>query len=48
MVPTSGSVEPRRWTSQELLGGQREVEIIHGQDIYRLRCTRNGKLILHK
>lgn len=37
-----------RIESQSLLRGQVEVEIIHGQDIYRLRHTRAGKLILTK
>ncbi len=37
-----------RWTSQQLLGEAREVLIRHGEEIYRLRLTRNGKLILHK
>ena len=35
-------------TSQELLLGGREIQIQHGQDIYLLRLTRNGKLILTK
>lgn len=34
--------------SDELLQGQRELRIIHGQDVYRLFCTRNNKLILQK
>lgn len=34
--------------SSDLLQGQREVLIIHGNETYRLRLTRNGKLILHK
>jgi len=34
--------------SEELLHGQREVLIAHGDEIYRLRLTRNGKLILTK
>lgn len=28
--------------------GQREVQILHGGEQYRLRLTRNGKLILTK
>jgi hemin uptake protein HemP len=39
---------PRELTSDELLCGQHEVCIRHGEEIYRLRVTRNGKLILHK
>jgi len=55
----TASVEPRRafdgqatsqstLSSAELLRGQREVLIHHGEETYRLRLTRNGKLILHK
>lgn len=34
--------------SNELLQGRQEVLIEHAGEIYRLRVTRNGKLILHK
>jgi hemin uptake protein HemP len=34
--------------SEELLQGQRELMIAHGQEMYRLRLTRSGKLILGK
>lgn len=34
--------------SQRLLQGQREVRIRHGNEWYRLRHTRNDKLILTK
>lgn len=34
--------------SRRLLQGQREVLIRHGNDCYRLRHTRNDKLILTK
>ena len=33
-------------TSQALLGGKREVVIVHAGREYRLRLTQNGKLIL--
>ncbi|MDA1049261.1 MAG: hemin uptake protein HemP [Planctomycetota bacterium] len=39
---------PRQWTSKELLAGHTEAIIVHGGEVYRLRCTRNNKLILHK
>ncbi|HRX81783.1 MAG TPA: hemin uptake protein HemP [Pirellulaceae bacterium] len=39
---------PRQWTSRELLEGHTEAIIVHAGEIYRLRCTRNNKLILHK
>jgi len=38
----------RTLCSQDLLNGSHEVLIAHGNDTYRLRLTRNGKLILHK
>ena len=34
--------------SEELLQGQVEVLIEHGAEVYRLRLTRSGKLILQK
>lgn len=39
---------PRRLTSRELLGQGSEVIIEHEGDLYRLRCTSKGKLILTK
>ncbi|WP_233198551.1 MULTISPECIES: hemin uptake protein HemP [Luteimonas] len=41
-------VELRDLDSALLLQGQREVRIRHGNEIYRLRHTRNDKLILTK
>jgi hemin uptake protein HemP len=38
----------RRWRSTELLGLAQEIEIEHGQAVYRLRRTSLGKLILTK
>lgn len=38
----------RRWRSSELLGTETEVEIEHGEAVYRLRLTALGKLILTK
>lgn len=35
-------------SSEALLKGQREVLIQHGEAVYRLRHTSNGKLILTK
>lgn len=37
-----------RWRSEELLEGKQEVLIRHGKEIYRLRLTKQGKLILYK
>lgn len=42
------SPAPRRLTSASLLAGSTEVEIEHGDAIYRLRVTSLGKLILTK
>ena len=41
-------VKSRELNSTELLSGQQEIFIRHGEELYRLRVTRNGKLILHK
>ena len=35
-------------SSDELFRGTREVRIRHAGEVYRLRLTRSGKLILHK
>lgn len=34
--------------SRELLGGKQELQISHEGEVYRLRVTRNGRLILNK
>lgn len=39
---------PRTIASEELFQGRRELLIRHAGEIYRLRITRNGKLILQK
>jgi hemin uptake protein HemP len=39
---------PRQVRSETLLQGDRELQIIHGEEVYRLSVTRQGKLILHK
>jgi hemin uptake protein HemP len=38
----------RRVRSEDLLQGGRELLITHGQEVYRLRLTKSGKLILGK
>ena len=38
----------RRVESVALLAGAREIEIEHRGELYRLRCTNKGKLILTK
>jgi hemin uptake protein HemP len=39
---------PRIWRSEDLFGEEREVLVLHGEEVYRLRRTRNEKLILQK
>ena len=36
------------WESVALLGEENEAVIVHRGQLYRLRCTRQGKLILYK
>jgi hemin uptake protein HemP len=38
----------RRWRSADLFGAAQEIEIEHGQAVYRLRLTSLDKLILTK
>ena len=38
----------RRVSAADLFGRCREVVIVHGRDEYRLRITKNDKLILTK
>lgn len=47
-TPTAGIKLPRQVRSDVLLQGDRELQIIHGEEVYRLSVTRQGKLILHK
>lgn len=47
-VPDLTPIPQREMTSTDLLNGAKEILIRHGSDTYRLRLTRNGKLILHK
>jgi len=44
----AGPGGPRTLRSDELLRGEREVAIVHGDETYRLRLTSTGKLILTK
>jgi hemin uptake protein HemP len=37
-----------KWNSAELLGDRIEILIQHGSEVYRLRRTRQDKLILYK
>jgi hemin uptake protein HemP len=55
-IPSSAHDEPSRdhdsrpkiVRSEDLLQGRRELWIEHGEELYRLRLTRSGKLYLTK
>ena len=47
-APEASEEEPRVIDSRDILGDQVEIMIRHGEETYRLRVTRNGKLILFK
>ena len=42
------NTEPRRWTSEALFGSAQVIQIEHQQQVYQLRQTAQGKLILTK
>lgn len=52
--PTAHAVEPPQrpattsLDTRDLFGARRELTIQHGDELYRLRITRNSKLILTK
>lgn len=46
--PPVSTPAPRRLHSRDLLGQGRELEIEHAGQLYRLRLTQLGKLILTK
>lgn len=48
MPPAASPVDRIHVDSRELLRGEREVIIHHGDQEYRLRHTQNDKLILTK
>jgi hemin uptake protein HemP len=45
---TEGPRPARSYDTAQLFGGDTEVEIVHQQVVYRLKITRQGKLILNK
>lgn len=45
---TAAPAPPPSWSSERLLAGQRQAEIRHGDQVYRLKLTALGKLILTK
>ena len=44
----SSSASLREIDSSSLLQGDKEILIRHGEEVYRLKLTKNGKLILQK
>ena len=46
--PRNASEQLKPIASADLLQGRRELQILHGTEVYRLTLTRTGKLILHK
>ncbi|WP_254510488.1 hemin uptake protein HemP [Anatilimnocola floriformis] len=44
----SADEQKRVWKSDDLLGSDTEALIVHRGQTYRLRCTKQGKLILYK
>lgn len=47
-APPDSTAAPRRIAVAELFGTRREVVLVHAGVEYRLRITRQGKLILTK
>ena len=47
-TPAASATPREAWRSEELLGERTEVLILHNDNVYRLRRTRQGKLILYK
>lgn len=47
-VRTAQDGGARTLTSAEIFEGATEVQILHEQAVYRLKITRQGKLILNK
>jgi hemin uptake protein HemP len=46
--PIPISLPEREINTRDLMQGQREIVIRHGDEAYRLSVTRSGKLILRK
>ncbi len=40
--------EPKVYESPQLFGNNKEIQINHKGELYRIRITRNGKLIMNK
>ncbi|MGV8853076.1 MAG: hemin uptake protein HemP [Devosia sp.] len=48
LPPEAAASAPRVFTSAELFGGDDEITVLHNGAAYRLRVTRQNKLILTK
>lgn len=46
--PDSSRLRPERFTTDELFRGATEIVIAHREALYRLKITRQGKLVLNK
>ena len=47
-APLQAAIAAPQWSSEQLLAGAEEATITHGDQVYRLRRTLTGKLILTK
>lgn len=47
-APSAATPAPRRVASSQIFSGAHEIEIVHREQVYRLRQTALGKLILTK
>lgn len=47
-IPEIAPAAPRQMSSEQLLGNRGELKIEHNGELYSLRRTRQGKLILTK
>jgi len=48
LTEVGGRIGTNRYTSESLFLGKNELCISHGEEEYRLRITKQGKLILTK
>ena len=44
----ANDLKPKVYESLQLFGSHNEIQINHGGKLYRIRITRNGKLIMNK
>lgn len=46
--PAASTAAAKSYDTAQLFGADSEVEIVHQHTVYRLKITRQGKLILNK